>query len=186
MPPLTPWDPAGLLLVRPRVDLADLSSPVWSGLGNNHLAHVIIMFFNSANLCKMNILTSFISGGFIFDVMCLTLLFDCFWINENLPIAGKLINHKCRNGAQVVTQEHWESDLQFVPSFFFHFQIETFALGLSFYLVHRIESGTLSKLKPSDLRWSFHLFSFLSFDFAAKALLSLSLVFFFSWYLLIL
>ena len=107
----------------------------------------------------MNILTSFFPGGFIFYLMWLALLFDCFWINENLPIAGKLINHKCRNGAQVVTQEHGESDLQFVPSFF-HFQIETFALGLSFYLVHRIESGTLSKLNPSDLRWSFHIFLF--------------------------
>ena len=163
MPPLTLWDPAGLPLNRPRVDLADLSlsSPAWSCLGNKgssqppgSCAH------NVFQQCKfMNVLTSLILGGFIFHLMWLTLPFDCFWINENLPIAGKLINHKCRNGAQVVTQEHWESNLQFVP-IFSHFQTETFALGPSFYLVHRIESGTLSKLNPSDLRWSFLFFFF--------------------------
>ena len=133
----------------------------------------------------MNILTSFFPGGFIFYLMWLALLFDCFWINENLPIAGKLINHKCRNGAQVVTQEHWESDLQFVPSFF-HFQIETFALGRVFYLMHRIESGTLSKLNPSDLRWSFHFFPFQALILQQRPFCPCHLFSFFSRYLLIL
>ena len=129
----------------------------------------------------MNILTSFFPGGFIFDFNVIGIIIWSFLDQWEFANSRKVDQSQMQKRSTGGNPRALGIGLTICSKFFFHFQIETFALGLSFYLVHRIESGTLSKLNPSDLRWSFHFFSFSSFDSAAKALVSLSLIFIFQW-----
>ena len=137
------------------------------------------MFFNSANLCRINILTSFfLADLFLINVIDIIIwLFLDQWEFANSTKVDQSQMQKRSTGGNPAALGIGFT----ICSIFFHFQIETFALGPSFYLVHRIESGTLSKLNPSYLRWSFHFFPFQALILQQRPLCPCHLFSFFQW-----
>ena len=136
------------------------------------------MFFNSANLCRINILTSFfLADLFLINVIDIIIwLFLDQWEFANSTKVDQSQMQKRSTGGNPAAL-----GIGFTICSIFSISNWNLCLGTEFLFGASNRKWHPLKTKSILSEMIFSFFSFSSFDFAAKALVSLSLIFFFQW-----